>query len=171
MRFLLALGGGAFLPPGEAATELNRRRNAEAAATAIAAIAREHELILVHEDKTAAHALELALRNALPGRDVVSVLTQVVVAMDDPAEPQAIAQVRSLRVLLDAGAVVVCAAGASTPVALDGLGTMHEVEAPVAQDLTAALLARRLDAELLRIGTLADLARAVPGEDSLRSTA
>ena len=31
------------------------------------------------------HMLELALRNALPDRDVVSVLTEVVVAADDPA--------------------------------------------------------------------------------------
>lgn len=140
MRILLALG-----------------RDVEAAAPAIAELAREHELAVVHEDREAAHSLELALRNALPGRDVISVLTQVVVAMDDPAEPQAIAQVRSLRVLLDAGTVVVCAADTTVPVALDGLGTMHEVEAPVARDLTAALLARRLDAELLLAPTGADV--------------
>lgn len=154
MRALLALGRDVFLPPGEAVTELNRRRNAESAAAGIAEIARERELIVVHEDSAAAHTLELALRNALPGRDVVSVLTQVVVAIDDPAEPKAIAEVRSLRVLLDAGALVVCSVGASTPVALDGLGTMYEVEAPIAQDLTAALLARRLDAELLPAPTI-----------------
>jgi carbamate kinase len=147
MRILLALGGDTFLPPGEAATELNRRRNAKAAAKAIAKIAREHELIVTHEDGAAAHTLELALRNALPERDVVSVLTQVVVAMDDPAAPQAIAEVRSLRALLDAGALVICTAGTTVPVALDGLGTMYEVDAPIEQSLIVPLLARRVDAD------------------------
>lgn len=99
------------------------------------------------------------LRNALPDRDVVSVLTQVVVAGGDVAvdrdlpsrpspEPRAIAEIRSLRVLLGAGAVVICASG-GLPVALDELGTMQRVDADVDGDLTVALLARRLDVDLL----------------------
>lgn len=137
------------------------------------------------------HLLELSLRNRLPERDVVSVLTEVVVAGDDPAfqtprkpigpiydaeealrlrrergwtlardgvgyrrlvpspEPYAIAEIRSLRALVGAGALVVCGGGGGVPVALDGDGTMHGIEAVVDKDLTAALLARRLDADLL----------------------
>lgn len=107
--------------------------------------------------------LELALRNELPDRDVVSVLTQVVVTADDPAfrrplaspRPHAIAEIRSLRVLVESGALVICAGG-GIPVALDGLGTMRGVEAVVDKDQTAALLARRLDADLLVMLTDAD---------------
>jgi len=183
MRILVALGGNALL-----------RRSVAVAAAAVAKLAREHEVMLTHGNGRRAgmvgHVLELALRNQLPERDVVSVLTEVVIAAGDPAllkpsqpigpvyderraqrlrldrgwtmgregggyrrlvpspEPHAIAEVRSLRALIDAGALVVCAGG-GVPVILDGMGTMHGVEAVVDKDLTAALLARRLDADLL----------------------
>jgi carbamate kinase len=145
MRVLLALGGNVKIA---AATE------------AIAELADRHELIVAHDrGPQSAHELELMLRNALPDRDVVSVLTQVVVAGGDVAvdrdlpsrpspEPRAIAEIRSLRVLLGAGAVVICASG-GLPVALDELGTMQRVDADVDGDLTVALLARRLDVDLL----------------------
>lgn len=221
MRILLALGGNALLRRGEPATAPNQERNVKAAAAAIAALAEEHEVIVTHgngpqvgllalqneafpdvppypldvlgaeSEGMVGHMLELALRNELPERDVVSVLTEVVVAADDPAfrrpskpigpvysseraqqlrrergwtigrdgdgfrrlvpspQPHAIAEIRSLRVLVDSGALVVCAGGGGIPIALDGLGTMHGVEAVVDKDLTAALLARRLDADLL----------------------
>jgi len=221
MRILLALGGNAFLHRGELPSAPNQRRNVEAAARALAQIASEHEVIVTHgngpqvgllalqseafpdvppypldaldteSEGMVGHMLELALRNELPERDVVSVLTEVVVAADDPAllkptkpigplyseeqaqrlrldrswamgrdnggfrrlvpspEPHAIAEIRSLRALLGAGALVICAGGGGIPVALDGLGKMHGVEAVIDKDLTAALLARRLDADLL----------------------
>jgi carbamate kinase len=221
MRIVLALGGNALLRRDEAPSEPNQRRDVEAAARALAGIAGEHEVIVTHGEGPqagllalrdevfpdvgaypldlldaggegmAGHMLELALRNELPERDVVSVLTEVVVAADDPAfgkpsepvgpvydeeqaqrlrldrgwtmgrngagfrrlvpapEPHAIAEIRSLRVLLDSGALVICAGGGGIPVALNGLGTMHGIEAVVDKDLTAALLARRLDADLL----------------------
>lgn len=221
MRILLALGGSALLRRDEVASAANQRRNVEAAARALAQVAAEHELVLTHgngpqvgllalqneafpdvppypldlldaeSEGMVGHMLELALRNVLPDRDVVSVLTEVVVAADDPAfgspskpigplydreqaqslraergwtmgregngfrrlvpspEPHAIAEIRSLRALLDAGALVICAGGGGIPVALDGLGRMEGVEAVVDKDLTAALLARRLDTDLL----------------------
>jgi carbamate kinase len=221
MRILLALGGNALLRRNEVASAPNQLHNVEAAARALADIATEHEVILTHgngpqvgllalqneafpdvppypldvldaeSEGMVGHMLELALRNELPERDVVSVLTEVVVATDDPAflkptkpigpiynddqaqklrldrgwamgrddggfrrlvpspEPHAIAEIRSLRTLLNAGALVICAGGGSIPVALDGLGTMRGVEAVIDKDLTAALLARRLDADLL----------------------
>jgi len=158
MRILLTLGGSALLRRGEETSEPNRRREVEPAARALAEIASEHELMITHRNgPQVAHLLELALRNALPERDVVSVLTGVVVDADDPAfrrlarhpEPHAIAEIRSLRVLLDSGALVICASGGCIPVALDGLGTMRSIETVIDRDLTAALLARRLDADLL----------------------
>lgn len=232
MRILLALGGNALLRRTEAASAPNQQRNVEAAAAALAALAAEHELIVTHgngpqvgllalqneafpdvppypldvldaeSEGMVGHMLELALRNLLPERDVVSVLTEVVVTADDPAfrrptkpigpvysgeeaqrlrrerkwtlgrdgsgyrrlvpspEPYAIAEIRSLRVLVDSGALVICAGGGGIPVALDGVGTMHGVEAVIDKDLTAALLARRLDAEMLVMLTDVDAVHA-----------
>jgi len=228
VRILLALGGNALLRRGEPASAPNQRRNVESAAAALAELAAEHELIVTHGNGPPAgllalqnesfpdvppypldvldaesewmvgHMLELALRNALPDRDVVSVLTQVVVADDDPAfrrpskpigpvyderqaqelhfergwalgrdgsgyrrlvpspEPRAVAEIRSLRTLVGAGALVICGGGGGIPVAMDGFGAMEGVEAVIDNDLTAALLARRLDAEMLLMLTDVD---------------
>lgn len=157
MRVLLALGGNVKL---------------EAAAKAIAELADRDEVIVTHDrGSQSVHELELTLRNALPDRDVVSVLTQVVVAREDVAvdgglsprpslEPRAIAEIRSLRALLAAGALVICASG-GLPVALDALGTMHRVDADVDESLTVALLARRLDADLLLMISDGNAAEAV----------
>ena len=168
MRILLALGGNALLRRGERASAPNQLRNVEAAAKAVAELADHHELIVTHDSgPQVGHALELSLRNELVDRDVVSVLTQVVVTADDPSfgrlnpvpEPRAIAEIRSLRALVAAGALVLCA-NASQPVALDELGTLREVEASTDLDLTAALLARRLDADLLLLLTDVDALQA-----------
>ncbi len=197
MRILVALGGNALLRRTEVASAPNQRRNVETAAAALAELAAEHELIVTHgngpqvgllalqseafpgvppypldvldaeSEGMVGHMLELALRNALPERDVVSVLTEVVVAEDDPAfrkpskpigpaygedeaqrlrfergwkmgrdgggyrrlvpspEPHAISEIRSLRALVAAGALVICAGGGGIPVAIDGLGTLQ----------------------------------------------
>jgi carbamate kinase len=199
-----------------------------AAARSLAGVAREHELVLTHgngpqvgllalqnedcdsvgpypldvlgaeSEGMIGYMLELALRNALPDRDLVTVLSAVVVSAEDPAfgapskpigpvyaaeaarrlaaergwsigpdgdgfrrlvpspEPQAIVELRSLRTLIDAGALVICAGGGGIPVALNGDGSMHGVEAVVDKDLTAALLARRLDADVLVLLTDVD---------------
>jgi carbamate kinase len=228
MKILVALGGNALLKRGEAASAPNQSRNVERAAAALAALTAEHEVIVTHgngpqvgllalqneafpgvpaypldvlgaeSEGMVGHMLELALRNRLPERDVVSVLTEVVVAGDDPAfrkptkpigpvyskeeaqqlrhdrdwtlsrdgegyrrlvpspEPNAIAEIRSLRVLVDSGALVICAGGGGIPIALNGDGSMHGVEAVIDKDLTAALLARRLDADLLLMLTDVD---------------
>jgi carbamate kinase len=228
MRILVALGGNALLRRGQPAGAEEQRRNVETAAAALAELAGEHELIVTHgngpqvgllalqsesypavgpypldvldaeSEGMVGHMLELALRNALPGRDVVTVLTEVVVSPDDPAfahpskpigpvydaveagrlaaergwtigpdgdahrrlvpspEPQAIAELRSLRTLVDSGALLICAGGGGIPVTVDAAGTMRGVEAVIDKDLTAALLARRLDADLLLMLTDVD---------------
>jgi carbamate kinase len=228
MRVLVALGGSALLRRGESAEAAAQRRDVMAAAEVLAGVAGEHEVVLTHGDgpqvgppalRNDGHGpaspyplavlgaesegmigymLELALRNALPDRDLITVLSEVVVVAEDPAfgtptrpigpiysaeeakrltaergwsigpdgagfrrllpspEPQAIVELRSLRVLLDSGVLVICAGGGGIPVTLDGDGTMRGVEAVVDKDLTAALLARRLDADVLVMLTDAD---------------
>jgi carbamate kinase len=162
---------------------------------ALAAVAHEHELVITHGNSPEVGLLALALRNALPDRDVLTVLTEVVVSPDDPAflepskpvgpvysaaeaiqfaqergwtvgrdgvdyrrlvaspEPNAVVELRSLRVLIDSGALLICAGDCGVPVTLDGAGKMRGVDAVIDMDLTAALLARRLDADLLLVLT------------------
>jgi carbamate kinase len=231
MRILVALGGNALLRRGEPADAQTQRRNVEAAASELAALAVEHEVIVTHgngpqvgllallgescpdvepypldlldaeSEGMVGHLLEVALRNALPDRDVVTVLTEVVVDRRDPAfaapskpigpiydaaearrlsdergwaigmdgdsfrrlvpspEPSGIPELRSLRLLIENGALVICAGGGGIPVALEPDGTIAGVEAVVDKDLTAALLARRLDADLLLLLTDVDAIR------------
>ena len=115
MRVLIALGGNALLKRGEPLEAVVQRANIELAARSIAAVARDHEVVLTHgngpqvgllalqsEAYTAVHPypldvlgaesqgmigylLQQALQNELGGRDVVSVLTEVIVDPDDPA--------------------------------------------------------------------------------------
>ncbi|MFJ1791927.1 carbamate kinase [Kitasatospora griseola] len=68
--------------------------------------------------------------------------------------PTAIVEVAAVRTLLDAGHLVVAAGGGGVPVTRDpGTGRVRGVEAVVDKDLTAALLARLLDADALLILT------------------
>lgn len=198
MRIVVALGGNALLRRGEPADALTQQRNVELAARGLAEIAAEHELIVTHgngpqvgllalqsaayeevapypldvlgaeSEGMVGYMLDLALHNVLPEREVVTLITEVVVDSQDPAflapskpigpadarrlvaspEPQAIVELRSLRTLIDSGALVICAGGGGVPVAVGSDGMLHGVEAVVDKDLTAALLARRLDADV-----------------------
>jgi carbamate kinase len=157
MRILIALGGNALPGGGESAEAGTQHSNVAAAAEVLAGLAEEHEVVIAHPfDVRLGGVLALALRNALPDRDVATVPIDVVVGADTPGlldgpavlKPQAIVELHSLRTLIDAGVLVLCAGGVGTPVTVDH-GTMQGVEAAVDQDLTAALLARRLDADLL----------------------
>lgn len=197
MRILVALGGNALLRRGEPADAATQQRNVELAARGLAEIAAEHELIVTHgngpqvgllalqnaayeevapypldvlgaeSEGMVGYMLDLALHNALPEREVVTVITEVVVDSQDPAfqnptkpigpagarrlvpspEPRAIVELRSIRTLIEAGALVICAGGGGIPVAVGSDGMLHGVEAVVDKDLTAALLARRLGAD------------------------
>jgi carbamate kinase len=243
MRILVALGGNALLRRGELADAATQRRNVEVASRALAQMADHHELIVTHgngpqvgllalqsesyqdvpaypldvlgaeSEGMVGHMLELALRNALPGRDLVTVLTEVVVSAEDPAfhrptkpigpsydevtarrlagergwtvgadgrgfrrlvpspEPRAIAELRSLRMLIEAGVVVVCAGGGGIPAVIDESGEMRGVEAVIDKDLTSSLLARRLDADLLVMLTDVDSVRLDWGEPDERPLA
>jgi carbamate kinase len=219
-RLVVALGGNALLRRGEPAEAATQRLHVREAAAALAGLARAHELVLTHGNGPQVGLLALeadaykavepypldilgaesqgmigylliqALAAELPGREIATVLTQVVVDPDDPAfqrptkpigpvltedeareaaatrgwsvardgahhrrvvaspEPRAIVELPSIARLVDAATVVVCAGGGGIPVAWGPSG-LEGVEAVIDKDLTAALLAERLDADRL----------------------
>ena len=76
-------------------------------------------------------------------------------------EPRAILEIDTIRLLVDAGVVVVCAGGGGIPVTVDDAGRIAGVEAVVDKDLAAALLAAQLDADALVL--LTDVAAVIEG--------
>ena len=62
-------------------------------------------------------------------------------------------ETHTLRTLLGAGYVVVAAGGGGIPVVREADGTVHGVEAVIDKDLTAAVLARAIGADVLVIAT------------------
>ncbi len=67
--------------------------------------------------------------------------------------PQRVVETRLIRLLLESGAVVVCAGGGGVPVVRDTTGRLRGVEAVVDKDLTSAVLAEALDADFLLVLT------------------
>ena len=67
--------------------------------------------------------------------------------------PQRVVETRLIRLLLESGAVVVCAGGGGVPVVRDERGDLRGVEAVVDKDLTSAVLAEALDADVLLVLT------------------
>jgi carbamate kinase len=136
-----------------------------------------------------------ALQNAVPGKEVASLITQTLVSATDPAfanptkfvgsvytqqeaerlaaergwtvepdgkawrrvvaspAPQRVVEIHLIRGLLSSGAIVVCAGGRGAPVVRNVRGELEGVEAVVDKDLTAALLAEALDADVLLLLT------------------
>lgn len=220
MRIVVALGGNALLRRGESLDADNQRVNVDVAARALAQIADGNELILTHGNgpqvgllalQTAAYTgtapypldvlgaesegmvgylLEQALGNVL-ARPVATLLTQVLVAPDDPAfehptkpigpvysreqaeeaaagrgwsiapdgghwrrvvpspKPLQIVELQAIRLLVEAGVLVICAGGGGIPVVMDRHGDLHGVEAVIDKDRVACLLAVQLDADAL----------------------
>ncbi len=68
-------------------------------------------------------------------------------------KPQRVVETRLIRLLLESGAVVVCAGGGGVPVIRDERGDLVGVEAVVDKDLTSAVLAEALDADVLLVLT------------------
>jgi carbamate kinase len=75
-------------------------------------------------------------------------------------EPRSIVEANTIRLLLDAGVVVICTGGGGIPVVEDE-GGLRGVEAVVDKDLASALLAEQLDADLLLL--LTDVPAVVAG--------
>lgn len=115
MRVVVALGGNALLRRGEALSVEAMAKNIAVAAKAVAGIAREHDVLVTHgngpqigmlalqaeanadmpsypldvlgaeSEGMIGYMLERALRNEMPEREIVTVLSQVVVDQADPA--------------------------------------------------------------------------------------
>ncbi len=147
MRVLVAIGGNALLKRGEALSIANQRRNMGKAAEALAAIAREHEMVLVHGNgpqvgllaleadayKEAppypldvlgaesqgmiGYVIEEAMRRALPEREIATLLTQTLV---DPADPAFAAPSKPIGPLYDEATAKALAAERGWAVAPDG---------------------------------------------------
>lgn len=144
MRVLVSVGGDGLFDDG------SRPAGAVAPETrALTALAIDYEVVLAHGGGH--RELELALRNELPDREPVTVSAGVVVTPDDGSvhSPSAIVSLGGLRTLVDAGALVICSIGFNAPIALDESGAMRYVDGVADQDLAVALLARRLDADML----------------------
>jgi carbamate kinase len=71
-------------------------------------------------------------------------------------EPLELVELPLIRVLLDSGALVVCAGGGGIPVVADASDGLRGVEAVVDKDLTSALLATAVDADALLLLTDVD---------------
>jgi len=221
VKLVVALGGHALAPPGGASLAQQQAAVARAVA-AIAAIAREHALVVTHGNgpqigwlanlaRVAGEApafdvlgaesegmlgywLEQELRGALPGREVAALLTQVEVDARDVAfqhpskpigpvlsaaegnalrsagvalaadrggfrrvvaspAPLRVLELRSIELLLGAGAIVVCGGGGGIPVVRDALGRLHGAAAVIDKDRSAELLATSLEADGLLLLT------------------
>jgi len=224
MRIVIALGGNALLRRGEAPEIETQRRNVRIAAEAIAPIARHHEVVITHgngpqigllalqaaayrgvrpypldllgaeSEGMIGYLLNLALTNALAGRDIATLLTQVEVDAADPAfsaptkpigqvygaaeaqrlvamnwpmvrdgdgwrrvvpspAPRRIREIAAIKLLLQAGMIVICAGGGGIPVAVTDSGEVRGIEAVVDKDLAAALLAEAIEADRLLLLT------------------
>jgi carbamate kinase len=236
MRIVAALGGNALLKRGESLDQRTQRRNAAAAAAALAPLAAEHELVLTHgngpqigllalqaeldpdhgptpfdvlgaeTEGAIGYVLAQELMNALPGRSIATLLTQTVVAPDDPRLleptkpigpvyeategahlaaqrgwalrpdgdgvrrvvgsplPLDIVELPVIATLVRAGVLVICAGGGGVPVVREGRA-IRGVEAVVDKDLTAALLAERLHADVLLL--LTDVEGVLVGDEVL----
>ena len=229
MRVVAALGGNALLERGEKPDADIQEHHVQQAVTALAPLARAHELVVTHGNGPQVGMLALessqdpalsrpysldalgaqtqgmigywlvrALHDAAPGKPSGCLVCQTRVDKDDPAfaqptkfvgpvyldkealdlaaergwtvrrdgaawrrvvpspEPLELVELPLIKVLLDTGALVVCAGGGGIPVVADASGALHGVEAVVDKDLTSALLADAVDADALLLLTDVD---------------
>jgi carbamate kinase len=228
MLVVIALGGNALLQRGQPLEAEVQLRNIGVAAAAIAQVAQTNQVVVTHgngpqvgllalqaEAYQAVHPypldvlnaetegmigylIEQQLRNQFPDRQVVTLLTQVEVAADDPAfthptkpigplysqadaerlaaergwaiaadgdayrrvvsspEPRRILELPTIQLLVQAGALVICAGGGGIPVVVTSMGGIRGVEAVIDKDLAAALLAIALNADALLLLTDVD---------------
>jgi carbamate kinase len=71
-------------------------------------------------------------------------------------KPKRIFEIQSIRSLVEAGTIVICAGGGGIPTMYDDGGRLQGVEAVIDKDIASALLAEQLDADLLIIATDVD---------------
>jgi len=177
MRVVAALGGNALLRRGQPAEAELQRRNVEVAAGALAAIAREHELVVTHgngpqvgllalqsaaydavtsypfdvlgaeSEGMVGYMLEQALENELPDRQVAALLTQVVV---DPQDPAFGAPTKPIGPVYDEAAAKRLAGERGWTVQPDGKGWRRVVPSPEPMEIVEL----RTIATLVRMGVI-----------------
>jgi carbamate kinase len=205
--------------------EVQRKNVISAVVQSVAPIARKHDIVVTHGngpqigllalqaatfkeakpyplDLLGAEAegmigylVEQALAEALPGREVATLLTQTEVNLADPAfaapskpigpvypkaqarelmslrgwvfareaagyrrvvaspAPQRFRELNAVRLLVNAGVIVICAGGGGIPVVVTPEGGLRGVEAVIDKDLAAALLAEQIQADVLLLLT------------------
>lgn len=230
MRIVLALGGNALLERGQPLTAANQRTNIKKAAAAIAAIAKQHEVVIVHgngpqvgllieqnseyqkanPEVTAypvdvlgaetcgmiGYMLQQELYNADRSLTITTMLTQTCVDIEDPAfndptkfvgpvysdddinqlkianpsaiykkdgqyyrrvvsspVPKDIVEAKQIRQLLKSGNTVIACGGGGIPVFKGDNDNLVGVECVIDKDLTAELLAEKIEADLFIILT------------------
>lgn len=230
MRIVLALGGNALLERGQPLTAANQRTNIKKAAAAIAAIAKQHEVVIVHgngpqvgllieqnseyqkanPEATAypvdvlgaetcgmiGYMLQQELYNADRSLTITTMLTQTCVDIEDPAfndptkfvgpvysdddinqlkianpsaiykkdghyyrrvvsspAPKDIVEAKQIRQLLKSGNTVIACGGGGIPVFKGDNDNLVGVECVIDKDLTAELLAEKIEADLFIILT------------------
>jgi carbamate kinase len=226
VKIVAALGGNALLERGERPDADVQERHIGEAVSALAPLARRHQLVITHGNgpQVGMLALESAhdpalsrpypfdvlgaqtqgmigywlargLRSEVPDKQVGCLICQTLVSAADPAfssptkfvgpgydeqsartlaaehgwvigrdgekwrrvvpspEPVEILELPLIGALLEAGAVVICAGGGGVPVVRQGQARLGGVDAVVDKDLTSALLARALGADVLLLLT------------------
>lgn len=222
MKIVAALGGNALMRKGEPLEPERQRAAAAAAARSLAAVAGAHTLVVTHgngpqvgllalqslayadaapfpldvlgaqSEGMIGYVLEQELDNQLD-LPIVTVLTRVCVAADDPAfehptkqigpsyadraraeelaarhgwtigeepgsgwrrlvpspEPREIIPIEVIRLLVDAGVLVICSGGGGVPVVREPDGSTRGIEAVIDKDLSSAVLALALEADAL----------------------
>lgn len=83
-------------------------------------------------------------------------------------EPLELIDLPTISLLVGSGVLVICAGGGGVPVTRDSAGMLHGAEAVVDKDLTAGLLARALEADILLLLTDVDAVRAGYGTPQAR---
>jgi carbamate kinase len=140
---VVALGGNALLGRGGPAEADVQRRNVATAVESIADLAADHDVVVAHGNGLQGmigHLLEQGLYKALPGREIATLRMRGVVNAEE---------LRTIRSLVAAGVLVICAGGAGVPMVVDAAVTPAGMEAVFDRDLAAALLAACLGADAL----------------------
>jgi carbamate kinase len=180
-RIVAALGGNALLRRNEPLEAELQRRNVKKAAAALAPVAEKHELLVTHgngpqigllalqaaavegitpypldvlgaeSEGMIGYLLEQELRNVLPGRDVATLLTQVVV---DPADRAFSNPTKPIGPVYTEEEALRLAAAHGWAIARDGAGFRRVVASPEPlQVLELPTIRRLIDAGVLLVCT------------------
>jgi carbamate kinase len=136
---VVALGANALRGRGQSADAGVVRRNVASAVESIGDLAADHDVVIAQGnwlEGMIGYLLEQGLADALPGREIATVRVRGVVDADE---------LRTIRLLVQAGVLVVCA---GVPAVVDAARTPSD-ERTVDTYLAAALLATCLGAEAL----------------------